>query len=182
MYVCMYSNSGAPGAGERGSQPFIVHVHSLAYLLVDLHAHTTEAEVIGYLGGSWDADLNTLTVRAAYPGKSKIAGATECEMDPISEIEQRAAVEADGLQVVGWYHSHPTFEAIPSMCDVDNQVRTQRKPPTETCYSQSSPQTIWLTTWLSARHSSWVPLTLHCDSEIWIYHSSCAPSILTCSL
>ncbi len=28
-------------------------------------------------------------------------------------------------RVVGWYHSHPSFAALPSMIDIDNQRRQQ---------------------------------------------------------
>lgn len=30
------------------------------------------------------------------------------------------------MQVVGWYHSHPTFPALPSIIDIRNQLMFQR--------------------------------------------------------
>jgi hypothetical protein len=36
------------------------------------------------------------------------------------------ACEADGLSVVGWYHSHPVFATQPSVRDVTNQGAYQR--------------------------------------------------------
>ena len=54
-----------------------------------------------------------------------VASSVQCEMDPIVEVDLRAEVEACGIQVVGWYHSHPTFEPTPSQCDIDNQCNYQ---------------------------------------------------------
>jgi protein MYSM1 len=46
-----------PGGGEPGSQPFRVVVLPSAQLVMDTHAHLCTNEVIGYLGGDWDAKL-----------------------------------------------------------------------------------------------------------------------------
>ena len=48
------------------------------------------------------------------------------EMDPESEVEARAAMQAAGLTCVGWYHSHPSFKPIPSVIDISNQLNYQR--------------------------------------------------------
>mmetsp|Transcript_5210 Transcript_5210/g.6163 ORF Transcript_5210/g.6163 Transcript_5210/m.6163 type:complete len:262 (+) Transcript_5210:107-892(+) len=116
---------GSPGSGELLSQPFKVSVHSNVYALVDLHSHLSTAEVMGFLAGTWNAETKEIKVVAAYPGRSVLDGATECEMDPVTEVEVRSNIEGQGLKVVGWYHSHPTFEAIPSKCDIDNQSNYQ---------------------------------------------------------
>lgn len=42
-------------------------------------------------------------------------------MDPVSEMAARDLFEQKGLQVVGWYHSHPTFEPEPSIRDIETQ-------------------------------------------------------------
>lgn len=46
-------------------------------------------------------------------------------MDPVSEMQAREWFEAKGLTVVGWYHSHPAFVAIPSIRDIETQMSYQ---------------------------------------------------------
>lgn len=48
-------------------------------------------------------------------------------MDPVSEMNARILFEEKGLSVVGWYHSHPTFEPEPSIRDIENQGMYQVK-------------------------------------------------------
>lgn len=47
------------------------------------------------------------------------------EMDPEDEFCVRQRIDAAGLRVVGWYHSHPTFPTQPSTIDIFNQVTQQ---------------------------------------------------------
>lgn len=49
-------------------------------------------------------------------------------MDPVSEMAAREVFEQKGLHVVGWYHSHPTFEPEPSIRDIENQTSYQVIP------------------------------------------------------
>jgi proteasome lid subunit RPN8/RPN11 len=35
--------------------------------------------------------------------------------------------ELYGLAVVGWYHSHPSFPALPSVIDIANQLQMQQQ-------------------------------------------------------
>jgi histone H2A deubiquitinase len=46
-------------------------------------------------------------------------------MDPTSELEARDAFHAKNLNVIGWYHSHPTFDPQPSIRDIENQAMYQ---------------------------------------------------------
>lgn len=46
-------------------------------------------------------------------------------MDPVSVSRARDELAAQDLTVVGWYHSHPTFEPIPSVCDLFYQLQQQ---------------------------------------------------------
>lgn len=42
-----------------------------------------------------------------------------------------------GLQVVGWYHSHPAFTPLPSVIDISNQLLAQvggRAPLRRACW------------------------------------------------
>jgi desampylase len=45
------------------------------------------------------------------------APATHFEIDPQTLIDAHRAARAGGLQVLGYYHSHPTGPAIPSATD-----------------------------------------------------------------
>jgi len=51
---------GSPGSGERTAQPFKVAVHPHAQLMMDFHSHLCASEVIGILGGAWDAEARLL--------------------------------------------------------------------------------------------------------------------------
>ncbi len=57
--------AGAPGSGAPGAQPFRVLVAPAAELMMDFHAHLSLSEVIGVLGGSWDAEARVLRCAAA---------------------------------------------------------------------------------------------------------------------
>jgi proteasome lid subunit RPN8/RPN11 len=114
----------APGGGGAGAQPFKVTCTPSALLIMDLHAHLCTNEVIGYLGGRWDPLTRTIAVERAFPGRG-IASGQDVEMDPVAEVELKAQVEAQRLTVVGWYHSHPVFEPVPSGVDIVNQLNYQ---------------------------------------------------------
>ena len=52
-------------------------------------------------------------------------GATDVEMDPVSELQVREVIRGRDLDVVGWCHSHPRFMAEPSVTDIENQRQYQ---------------------------------------------------------
>ena len=39
----------------------------------------------------------------------------------VSQTEASEEINRQGLQVVGWYHSHPTFPPNPSVRDIETQ-------------------------------------------------------------
>ncbi|KAL7748250.1 hypothetical protein RI367_006436 [Sorochytrium milnesiophthora] len=104
-------------------QPFSISNDSCSMMLMDLHAHLEDSEVIGLLGGRYDDD-NALSIELAYPCKST-GTSTQCEMDSRSEMEARELFSARGLVSVGWYHSHPLFDTIPSVRDIETQSMYQ---------------------------------------------------------
>ncbi|KAK4536539.1 hypothetical protein CDCA_CDCA08G2564 [Cyanidium caldarium] len=114
---------------DDDEQPFGVRVQPRAALLMDLHAHLDENEVIGFLGGRYEAAQRQVQVVDAFPCRAAggSAGHTDVELDAESAVEARAHIEASGLEVVGWYHSHPTFRPDPSVRDVENQRNYQRQ-------------------------------------------------------
>jgi proteasome lid subunit RPN8/RPN11 len=109
-------------------QPFSVRVSPDATFLADLHAHLCEAEIIGFLGGHYSAEERCLYIQAAFPCKStdrQDSGQTDVEMDPVSQIYAKEAIDTHDMSVVGWYHSHPTFQPDPSVTDIENQANCE---------------------------------------------------------
>ncbi|KAF9110684.1 Myb-like, SWIRM and MPN domains 1 [Mortierella sp. AM989] len=104
--------------------PFRVKVSSDAMLIMDFHSHMAETEVIGLLGGLYDEDERILFILGVFPCRS-ISTGLQCEMDPESDVEARYFFSSKGFVVVGWYHSHPTFEPNPSIRDIENQCEHQ---------------------------------------------------------
>ncbi len=49
------------------------------------------------------------------------SGSTDVEMDSISFSRTVEWIRSLDLEVVGWYHSHPAFQAEPSVTDIRNQ-------------------------------------------------------------
>ncbi|OMJ17779.1 Histone H2A deubiquitinase MYSM1 [Smittium culicis] len=120
--------SGEPGTGSLNSQPFKLFVHTNAQLLMDLHSHLMETEIIGLLGGSWDSINRVLTVKQSFPCKALVTDDDHLnvEMDPTSEFLVRQEIADMDMRVVGWYHSHPSFLPDPSNIDIQNQNAYQK--------------------------------------------------------
>jgi len=74
-------------------------------------------EVCGVLAGSFDADRST--VETAHP-TANVADdpRTRYAIDPAELLTTVERVEAGGLSVIGFYHSHPTGGPNPSETDV----------------------------------------------------------------
>ena len=127
LLPCREFAPGPPGSGAPGVQPFAVSCASAALAVMDMHGHMHREEVIGLLGGSWDAAARTIAVAAAFPCRRAPGSIsrTSVELDPASEVGARAAMEAAGLVPVGWYHSHPIFAPTPSQKDAENQRNYQ---------------------------------------------------------
>nr|CAG4651627.1 EOG090X020Z [Triops cancriformis] len=105
-------------------QPFHVSCSSGALMVIDFHSHITSSEVVGYLAGVWDVNAHNLIVMRAFPCLSRLRDterAAGVEMAMATEIEKRR------LQLVGWYHSHPSAPATPSIRDIDNQLEYEIK-------------------------------------------------------
>lgn len=75
-----------------------------ATLLMDLHAHLSSSEVIGLLGGTWDAAGRRVAVARAFPCRHAPGSqsGTSVELDPSAEVETRALMAAEDLTPVGW--------------------------------------------------------------------------------
>ncbi|KAG2224461.1 hypothetical protein INT45_010527 [Circinella minor] len=101
--------------------PFHVDVASNALLMMDFHSHLSYTEIIGLLGGRYVHEERKLYVECVFPCRGTSSTDIECEMDPESEMKAREVFAHKGLSVVGWYHSHPTFEPNPSVRDIEYQ-------------------------------------------------------------
>ncbi|KAI8883154.1 hypothetical protein K501DRAFT_333501 [Backusella circina FSU 941] len=113
---------------HESKAPFSVEIDSDAMLVMEFHSHLAYTEIIGLLGGTFETNeengTRKLKVEYVFPCRSTSTG-TQCEMDPVSEMAAREVFEKRGLNVVGWYHSHPTFEPDPSIRDIENQASYQ---------------------------------------------------------
>ena len=112
------------GAGQNREQPFQIKVHPQVGMISDVHSHLCDAEVIGLLAGKYDVKKKILYIQFPFPCVSTVRseddGSTDVELDPVAEIAVRETIEKMGLQVVGWYHSHPKFRPDPSVIDIHN--------------------------------------------------------------
>ncbi|KAI9029000.1 hypothetical protein CLU79DRAFT_737095 [Phycomyces nitens] len=112
--------------GDDDPAPFTVEIVSDVLLIMDFHSHLAHTEIIGLLGGNFVNNNGTkiLKVESVFPCRSTSTG-IQCEMDPASEMMAREVFSEKGYNVVGWYHSHPTFEPHPSIRDIENQTSYQ---------------------------------------------------------
>ncbi|KAL7321154.1 hypothetical protein PS15m_000960 [Mucor circinelloides] len=111
---------------EDNPAPFELEISSDCLLVMDFHSHLAHTEIIGLLGGNFitRGESKILQVTVVFPCQSTSTG-IQCEMDPASEMQARELFAEKGLNVVGWYHSHPTFEPHPSIRDIENQTSYQ---------------------------------------------------------
>lgn len=125
-----------PFASLGKVQPFLVGVHTQVQLMIDFHSHLSLNEVVGYLGGDWDASSNSLTVTRAFPCLAMQQEITP-EKAAECEINIQKAMIKQNLKLVGWYHSHPIFDVHPTLRDCDNQLdyQIQLRGANEASYS-----------------------------------------------
>ena len=109
-------------------------------MVMDLHAHMANTEIIGMLAGCWDDAMKILTVRVALPCRAEPSGDrgaqhVSVEVESLSQYEVSEWAVKHGMCVVGWcvscfvslffsdveklgscrYHSHPKFKPSPSL-------------------------------------------------------------------
>lgn len=105
--------------------PFEVHISGQAMALMRLHAILSPGkEIIGLIGGKISfvkEAMPILDVSEALPCKTSAASSIECDMDAVSEMQASELLQAQGLCILGWYHSHPGFDPDPSIRDIETQ-------------------------------------------------------------
>jgi proteasome lid subunit RPN8/RPN11 len=87
--------------------------------LKQIYAHAAEThphECFGFLVGTFDAGgLVHQVVRGANLNTER---ADRFQMDPKEFVQLEKQVDAEGLSIIGFYHSHPDWPAIPSQTDI----------------------------------------------------------------
>lgn len=74
-------------------------------------------EVCGYVAGSRNT---TLQASAVYPVKNAGASPTRFALDGQSMIDAERQIDADGLEIVAIFHSHPAGPPTPSALDQED--------------------------------------------------------------
>ncbi|XP_053208844.1 histone H2A deubiquitinase MYSM1-like [Panonychus citri] len=114
--------------GNDTEAPFFLTLSVEALAIIDVHSHCVQTEVIGLLGGLYCSRYRQLNILTAEPCESLTCGTSDlqCEMDPVSQADALEKLTKAGYQVVGWYHSHPTFVPNPSLRDLETQAKYQQ--------------------------------------------------------
>nr|CAH7745472.1 unnamed protein product [Callosobruchus chinensis] len=111
---------------EEKPQPFKVKMNLATLLTIDFHAHAWLTEVMGLVAGSWLPEENLLRITHYEPCLNIASSTTHCDMCPISQAKAADFIHKKGLDILGWFHSHPTFAPEPSQQDMDTQMVVQR--------------------------------------------------------
>jgi proteasome lid subunit RPN8/RPN11 len=87
--------------------------------LKQIYAHAKETyphECFGFLVGIFDA--GGLVYRVVRGTNLNTERADRFEMDPKEFVTVEKQADDEGLNVIGFYHSHPDWPAIPSQTDI----------------------------------------------------------------
>ena len=74
-------------------------------------AHSTPLESCGILAGVDDH------IARVFPVPNALASATEFQMEPLKQLEVLEKIDALGIEMVGYFHSHPFGPGKPSETD-----------------------------------------------------------------
>ena len=84
------------------------------------YPHECGGLLLGHLG-----DANEKTVVETLPMENTAAEETRHDrvlIDPLALMKADRAARKKGLDVIGYYHSHPDDEAVPSQFDLDHAL------------------------------------------------------------
>ncbi|CAH1976815.1 unnamed protein product [Acanthoscelides obtectus] len=107
-------------------QPYKVKINLATLLTIDFHAHACLTEVMGLVAGSWIPQENLLKITHYEPCLNIASSTTHCDMCPISQAKAADLIHQKELDILGWFHSHPTFAPEPSQQDLDTQRVVQQ--------------------------------------------------------
>jgi len=109
--------------------PFNVCISLSCLLCLHLHALSSRLEIMGFVGGhmekSEDGGDDKLSLTRYKPCRTSNQSAINCEMCPVSQVEQSSKLIEEGYELLGWFHSHPNFPPIPSRTDLKTQTEMQ---------------------------------------------------------
>ncbi|KAF6198235.1 hypothetical protein GE061_007982 [Apolygus lucorum] len=102
--------------------PYEVKVHLECLLVADVHGHASlDREIMGLLGGTFHPETMTMEILACVPCYVLSSTNTHCDMCPVSQCDAKESIGKKGLDVVGWYHTHPGSLPEPSPQDITSQ-------------------------------------------------------------
>ena len=120
------SKKGKWANGSAVRQPFGIEYCPNALVLADIHCHLClRVEVMGLLGGDYDRESGVMFIRKCVPLMEEEQGEQSVAADASHHLLAIEEMKAEGLQCLGWYHSHPQFENVPSNTDC-HQVPTRK--------------------------------------------------------
>ncbi|KAL7040248.1 hypothetical protein ACKWTF_000318 [Chironomus riparius] len=112
--------------------PFEISITLSCLLCLYFHALSSKLEIMGFLGGHVDKSngKNKIYLKCYKPCRTSIQTPISAEMCPISQVEQSSDITDSGYELLGWFHSHPSFPAIPSRTDLrtQNEIQMQFAP------------------------------------------------------
>lgn len=109
---------------KENPAPFQVTINLSCLLCLYFHALSSKLEIMGFLGGKCDSD-GKLNLTRYRPCRTSNQTAINCEMCPVSQVEQSCNLIEEGHTILGWFHSHPSFPPIPSRTDLKTQAELQ---------------------------------------------------------
>jgi proteasome lid subunit RPN8/RPN11 len=74
-------------------------------------------EACGLLGGRTEGE--TYLAQAVYPVDNELHSPTRFRMAPRGQLQAMDAIDAQGLEIIAIYHSHPFGPSYPSPTDLD---------------------------------------------------------------
>lgn len=103
--------------------PFNVSITLSCLLCLHFHSLSSRLEIMGFIGGLTSGEK--LKLIRYKPCRTSNQTAINCEMCPLSQVEQSTKLLDDGYELLGWFHSHPTFPPMPSRTDINTQSELQ---------------------------------------------------------
>jgi len=116
-------------------QPFGIKYCPNALVLADIHCHLClRTEVMGLLGGDYDRESGVMFIRKCVPLREEEQGEHSVAADASHHLAVIEALKEEGMQCLGWYHSHPQFENVPSNTDCHQHFVHKYPDETENPY------------------------------------------------
>lgn len=101
-------------------------MHISSILSMDFHAHLSTTEVMGLVAGYWLPQSKSMVISHYEPCLNIASSAIHCDMCPISQAKASDIIYGKELDILGWFHSHPTFAPEPSQQDLETQKTVQK--------------------------------------------------------